>query len=117
MDFFSLIIINFFVCFVLVLLVFFQKTKFSSREEKEKFEGYECGFDSFYKKKIGFCVRFFNFSLLFLLIDVEIALIIPLFQKLFFIRIFINIFFVMVIYTLFILLLLLLLEFFLGGLI
>jgi NADH-quinone oxidoreductase subunit A len=50
---------------------------------KEKREAYECGFDPFKKKKRSFCIRFFNIAILYLLIDLEIALLLPFFLKTF----------------------------------
>ena len=40
---------------------------------------FECGFNSFSKEYVGFCVQFLNIAILFLLVDLEIALIVPFF--------------------------------------
>ena len=57
-----------------------------SRKELKKNTGnleilrpFECGFNPFSKTYHGFCVQFLNIAILFLLVDLEIALIIPFF--------------------------------------
>lgn len=64
---------------VFVFFIFRKKNFFFSRKECE--EGFECGFDSFSKERMGFCVRFIKLAILFLLIDLEISLLLPFFQK------------------------------------
>jgi NADH-quinone oxidoreductase subunit A len=62
----------------------------SSKFLKEKNEAYECGFDPFLKKKSSFCIRFFNIAILYLLIDLEIALLLPFFLKNLLLRFFLT---------------------------
>ena len=46
----------------------------------EQNKSFECGFDQFNKKFLGFCVQYIKTAFLFLLVDLEIALLIPLFN-------------------------------------
>lgn len=45
----------------------------------EALTSFECGFNSFSKDYVGFCIQFLNIAILFLLVDLEIALIVPFF--------------------------------------
>ena len=45
----------------------------------EQNTSFECGFDQFEKKYLGFCVQFIKTAFLFLMVDLEIALLLPLF--------------------------------------
>ena len=45
----------------------------------EQNKSFECGFDQFDKKYLGFCVQYIKTAFLFLMVDLEIALLIPLF--------------------------------------
>ena len=103
-------------------MVFFFLGVFSKKIEplrpKEAVITYECGFDSFiYNEKTieGFCVQFFNIRLLYLLIDLEIALILPFFLKVFLLapNILNIVFALSILFSC--LILLLILEYFIGG--
>lgn len=46
---------------------------------EETNKSFECGFNQFEKCYSGFCVQFIKTALLFLLVDLEIALLLPFF--------------------------------------
>ena len=86
---------------------------YSSRDQNKSFE---CGFDQFNKTYVGFCVQYMKTAFLFLLVDLEIALLLPLFiitplyEKTFLSRL------AMILLTMVALLLILLMEVTIGGL-
>ena len=47
----------------------------------EKIRAFECGFNMINKNYQGFSINFLKLAILFLLVDLEIALLIPLFNK------------------------------------
>lgn len=49
------------------------KTNYS----REKLSTYECGFEPMARSRQAFCLRFFILAIIFLVFDVEIALLIP----------------------------------------
>lgn len=79
-------------------------------------KSFECGFDQFDKKYLGFCVQYIKTAFLFLLVDLEIALFLPLiintpiYEKTFSYRV------VLMIIATITLLLMLLVEMMIGGL-
>lgn len=68
---FEVIILTFIIFFIFFLL------RFKSLMEMERVSSYECGFDINSKTRNSFSYRFFLISILFLIFDVEIALILP----------------------------------------
>lgn len=86
----TFIIMNFFTYFIFILLItsillLIPFLGISIKEEKkvrgiqEILSPFECGFNPIRKKYLGFCVQFLNIAILFLLVDLEIALLIPFF--------------------------------------
>nr|AUO29148.1 NADH dehydrogenase subunit 3 [Platorchestia parapacifica] len=71
-----LIMLSFFISFLLVLIVFVLGNK--TYTDREKLSPFECGFDPFKKARIPFSLRFFLITIIFLVFDVEIALLLPL---------------------------------------
>lgn len=82
----------------------------------ETLRPFECGFNSFQKKYLGFCVQFLNIAILFLLVDLEIALLIPFFFNSFFLEKFFWKTTQIVIFIILFLIVLLAVEYRFGGL-
>ena len=105
-----------------LILIAIPSLRFSSKINKknsgrlEILSPFECGFNPFSKSYMGFCIQFLNVAILFLLVDLEIALILPLFLNFSFLEKIINtsIYYIRLIGVF--LILLLILEYFLGGL-
>nr|YP_010373167.1 NADH dehydrogenase subunit 3 [Aldisa cooperi]UPI11636.1 NADH dehydrogenase subunit 3 [Aldisa cooperi] len=63
-------------CFILVL-VYYLTNYLSYSDFSEKLTPFECGFDPLSKMRSPFSIRFFLLVVLFLIFDVEIALLFP----------------------------------------
>nr|YP_009974952.1 NADH dehydrogenase subunit 3 [Platynereis bicanaliculata]QNJ33926.1 NADH dehydrogenase subunit 3 [Platynereis bicanaliculata] len=72
--------INFFIAMVfplaIILATFFLNKKMKSNYEKAT--PFECGFDPFNSARIPFSLRFFILAVLFLVFDIEIAILMPI---------------------------------------
>nr|YP_002726385.1 NADH dehydrogenase subunit 3 [Siphonaria pectinata]ACE62830.1 NADH dehydrogenase subunit 3 [Siphonaria pectinata] len=66
-------------CIVLsmALLMVYFLTNFSTTNSKSKWPPFECGFDPLSKMRSPFSTRFFLLVVLFLIYDVEVALLFP----------------------------------------
>nr|ASY97995.1 NADH dehydrogenase subunit 3 [Theopropus rubrobrunneus] len=64
------------IAFIIMLLTNFLSKKMI--EDREKNSPFECGFDPISSSRLPFSLRFFLIGILFLIFDVEIALILPM---------------------------------------
>nr|YP_004733427.1 NADH dehydrogenase subunit 3 [Nycticorax nycticorax]AEI26083.1 NADH dehydrogenase subunit 3 [Nycticorax nycticorax] len=62
-------------CIILITLNFWLA---QTNPDSEKLSPYECGFDPLGPARLPFSIRFFLVAILFLLFDLEIALLLPL---------------------------------------
>nr|YP_010564246.1 NADH dehydrogenase subunit 3 [Latoia hilarata]UYX62230.1 NADH dehydrogenase subunit 3 [Latoia hilarata] len=95
--FLSNLIIMFIANIMILLSIIISKKSFMDREKCSPFE---CGFDPKFMARIPFSMHFFLITMIFLIFDVEIALLfpmIPLFKKVnFLIWMMINFFFLLI---------------------
>lgn len=71
-----LAVLYFFISFLLLLVSLAIGVKRDKRREKVR--PFECGFDPFKKSRVPFSLRFFLVTVIFLVFDVEVALLFPL---------------------------------------
>nr|ASY97982.1 NADH dehydrogenase subunit 3 [Taumantis sigiana] len=64
------------ICFIVMILTNFLSKK--NIEDREKNSPFECGFDPISSSRLPFSLRFFLIGIIFLIFDVEIALILPM---------------------------------------
>nr|BBN80007.1 NADH dehydrogenase subunit 3 [Grandidierella fasciata] len=73
---FLMTLISLLVSLLMLILAFLLSEK--SKKEREKFTPFECGFSPFKKARSPFSLRFFMITLIFLIFDIELALLLPL---------------------------------------
>nr|YP_010252269.1 NADH dehydrogenase subunit 3 [Grandidierella taihuensis]QTX95227.1 NADH dehydrogenase subunit 3 [Grandidierella taihuensis] len=73
---FPMMIISTLISFLMIMLAFVLSEK--SKKEREKSTPFECGFSPFKKARSPFSLRFFMITLIFLIFDIELALLLPL---------------------------------------
>nr|AVE15640.1 NADH dehydrogenase subunit 3 [Popa spurca spurca] len=64
------------ISFIVMMLTNFLSNK--NIEDREKCSPFECGFDPISSSRLPFSLRFFLIAIIFLIFDVEIALILPM---------------------------------------
>jgi len=70
-----IMIILIFRLIIIILTTLLSKKTYNDRE---KLTPFECGFDPFIKFRLPFSLHFFLITLIFLIFDVEIALLLPI---------------------------------------
>nr|YP_010594882.1 NADH dehydrogenase subunit 3 [Anastatus dexingensis]WAJ57480.1 NADH dehydrogenase subunit 3 [Anastatus dexingensis] len=102
---------------ILLIVIFMYLMNFilskKMNKNREKMSPFECGFDPMSKNRLPFSLQFYLISIIFLIFDVEIAIILPMIKTMNFLIYFIN-FNLLIIFI--ILILGIYIEWFEGGL-
>nr|YP_009026952.1 NADH dehydrogenase subunit 3 [Leptomantella albella]AHW52367.1 NADH dehydrogenase subunit 3 [Leptomantella albella] len=62
----------------IIVMILTNLLSFKNIEDREKLSPFECGFDPMSSSRLPFSLRFFLIAVIFLIFDVEIALILPM---------------------------------------
>nr|AJO67559.1 NADH dehydrogenase subunit 3 [Tetragoneuria canis] len=76
----NMMIITTFVLMIITMIIMMIASILSKKTivDREKSSPFECGFDPFNKSRIPFSLRFFLIAVIFLIFDVEIAMLLPM---------------------------------------
>lgn len=68
------------IIFIIAFIVIFLSTILGKKKisDREKLSPFECGFNPINSSRLPFSIRFFLIAIIFLIFDVEIALILPI---------------------------------------
>nr|QUB02914.1 NADH dehydrogenase subunit 3 [Polypedilum unifascium] len=74
------LLITTFLLLIIAFIVMFLSTILSKKKimDREKMSPFECGFNPLNSSRLPFSIRFFLIAIIFLIFDVEIALILPM---------------------------------------